>query len=105
METFKVKINGVYISFPSFTMADGNVKDDVITGTRIVKPVYRDYRKKSQLRCINRVKLKSKITTLKKDSIVNTGIKKKCMSCGCPCWRSDVSYCWDCYKYQYFESK
>ena len=50
METITVKRNGVYISFPSFTMADGNVKDDVITGTRIVKPVYRDYRKKSQLR-------------------------------------------------------
>lgn len=31
--------------------------------------------------------------------------RKECMSCGCPCWRSDVSYCWDCYKYQYFESK
>lgn len=31
--------------------------------------------------------------------------KKRCISCGWPCWRSDVSYCWDCYKYQYFESK
>lgn len=31
--------------------------------------------------------------------------KKKCMKCGDSCWRSDVSYCWDCYKYERFESR
>lgn len=31
--------------------------------------------------------------------------QNSCMSCGCPCWRSDVRYCWDCYKYQMYESK
>ncbi|WP_155834105.1 hypothetical protein [Butyrivibrio sp. VCD2006] len=29
----------------------------------------------------------------------------RCMSCGAPCWRCDVWYCWECYKYQYYESK
>lgn len=45
----------------------------------------------------------------KKTSKINSSTAarntKGCMSCGCPCWRSDVRYCWDCYKYQYFESK
>lgn len=31
--------------------------------------------------------------------------KKGCIRCGCDCWRSDVNYCWDCYKYEKFESR
>ncbi|MCQ2495995.1 MAG: hypothetical protein MJ131_05330 [Lachnospiraceae bacterium] len=31
--------------------------------------------------------------------------EKKCICCGDNCWRSDVIYCWDCYKYQNYESK
>ena len=34
---------------------------------------------------------------------INTG--KRCMRCGEACWRSDVNYCWDCYKYEKFESR
>ncbi len=30
---------------------------------------------------------------------------KRCWRCGEPVWRSDVNYCWDCYKYENFESK
>ncbi|WP_155828065.1 hypothetical protein [Butyrivibrio sp. VCB2006] len=32
-------------------------------------------------------------------------VGNRCMSCGGRCWRSDVWYCWECYKYQYYESK
>lgn len=35
----------------------------------------------------------------------NQTIKKKCRKCECDCWRSDVSYCWDCYKYEMYESR
>lgn len=31
--------------------------------------------------------------------------RKKCMRCGADSWRSDVQYCWDCYKYEKFESR
>lgn len=30
---------------------------------------------------------------------------RKCIKCGCDCWRSDVNYCWDCYKYEMYESR
>ena len=49
------------------------------------------------------MKIKVKPTTDGKPKKGNSA--PKCRSCGCPCWRSDVLYCWDCYKYQYFESR
>ncbi len=31
--------------------------------------------------------------------------RRKCMMCNAACWRSDVYYCWECYKYQMYESR
>ena len=40
-----------------------------------------------------------------KNSVKKITPKKSCWSCGRECWRDDVHYCWDCYKYQMFESR
>ena len=30
---------------------------------------------------------------------------EKCWRCNAPVWRDDVNYCWECYKYEMFESR
>ena len=99
-----VKRNGIYISYPSFIMEDGKVKEDLIAGRHVEQSNLHEYRKRKQVRDCDRVKQINKVKT-PSNNIVNTGVKKKCLSCGSPCWRSDVSYCWDCYKYQFYESR
>ena len=39
----------------------------------------------------------------KKITAEQTG--KRCWRCGDPVWRSDLIYCWECYKYEKYESK
>ena len=48
---------------------------------------------------------KVKTTKIVAKKTANSSDKKTCWKCGCPCWRNDVEYCWDCYKYEYYESK
>lgn len=30
---------------------------------------------------------------------------RTCIKCGCSCWRNDVDYCWECYKYEMYEAR
>ena len=47
-----------------------------------------------------------KTTTQKKEKMRtrNTESESKCIKCNCTCWNNKL-YCWDCYKYQMYESK
>ena len=33
------------------------------------------------------------------------GCEKTCVRCGDKCWISKVDYCWECYKYEKYESR
>lgn len=89
METMTIKRNGVYIVFPA--RVNGPFKEEkTSTRKKTVKPVIPMRKKKN----------KQPLQHIEKHSV-----KKKCIHCGDPVWRSDVNYCWDCYKYERFESK
>ena len=112
MDMVTVKRNGVFISFPKFERINGDVRDDVIAGTRVKNTINLSRRnvpsKKNAIAYLNinvgcipqrRKSVMKSVIEIK----ANTG--KLCMRCGESCWRSDVNYCWDCYKYEKFESK
>ena len=87
-----VKRNGVFISFPEFERKNGDVRDDVISGAR----------KKKTVAYFN---VNAGCIPQKPKSVIKVNTGKRCMRCGEACWRSDVNYCWDCYKYEKFESR
>lgn len=87
METMTIKRNGVYIIFPARENAPIK-KDNNVKKRAHVNPIVPS-RKKQVRPYIKPAK----------------NIGKKCIHCGDSVWRSDVSYCWDCYKYEHFESK
>ena len=89
METITIKRNGVYIIFP--VRVEEPLKEQQIPERKKnIQPVITMPKKR---------KIKPKLHIEKHIE------GKKCMHCGEPVWRSDVNYCWDCYKYERFESK
>ena len=111
MET--VKRNGVFISFPEFEREDGEVRDDVIFGSRVSKVISPSKRRNVSVkkRTVAHINVNAGIMLQKQKSVMKSVIEiklntgKHCMRCGALCWRSDVNYCWDCYKYEKFESR
>ena len=106
MDMVTVKRNGVFISFPEFECKNGDVRDDIISGARVSRSMRTSKRsvpnKQKKVAYIN-VNV-GRVPQRPKNVIkINTG--KRCMRCGEACWRSDVNYCWDCYKYEKFESR
>lgn len=104
MEMVTVKRNGIFISFPKLQTRNEETRDDVIAGTLVITTA----RGKKAAQAI-KPNMARKVNTgyiqQKARSIVKIKIGKRCIRCGEECWRSDVSYCWDCYKYENFESK
>ncbi|SCY77373.1 hypothetical protein SAMN02910292_02871 [Lachnospiraceae bacterium XBB2008] len=51
--------------------------------------------------------MKNRYVKIQKPDVVREAKKKirTCLHCNDPCWRADVNYCWECYKYQKFESR
>ena len=90
MEMMTIKRNGIYIIFPA--RVDAPIKEHkILEIKRNIQPV---------------IPLKkNKIRQQPKKPIEKHVVGKKCIHCGDPVWRSDVNYCWDCYKYERFESK
>ena len=112
MDMVTVKRNGVFISFPEFERRNGGVRDDIIAGVRVKNTIIpskrRNVRSKKTAIVFNSnvgSTLQNSKSIMKSviEIKVNTG--KLCMRCGASCWRSDVNYCWDCYKYEKFESR
>lgn len=89
METMTIKRNGVCIIFPA--RINGPFKQEKIpTRKKNIQPVIPMQKKKN----------KQPLHHIEKHNV-----GKKCIHCGDSVWRSDVNYCWDCYKYECFESK
>ena len=92
MSVTTIKRNGVFIIFPTKENAPIKEKIPAPAVHPVLKPqVKQRARRPEQHRPI-----------IRKTPQVNG---KKCWRCGDPVWRSDVNYCWDCYKYENFESK
>lgn len=106
MDMVTVKRNGVFISFPEFERKTGEVRDDVISGSRVSVGI-----SPSKRRTVAHINVNVETMSQRQKSVMKSIIERKvnigkyCMRCGASCWRSDVNYCWDCYKYERFESK
>lgn len=91
--TTTIKRNGVFIIFP--TRENAPIREKAPTPA--IRPVVPP-----------QIKQRVRRPEHHRHSVIrkNPQIKgKKCLRCGEPVWRSDVNYCWDCYKYENFESK
>lgn len=102
-----VKRNGVFISFPEFERKNGDVRDDVISGARVNKSINSSKRRNvpSKKKTVAYFNVNAGCIPQKPKSVIKVNTGKRCMRCGEACWRSDVNYCWDCYKYEKFESR
>lgn len=89
METMTIKRNGIYIIFPA----------------RVDAPIKEQKAPKRKKNTQPVIPMQKKRNTQPKRYVEKRIVGKKCMHCGDPVWRSDVNYCWDCYKYERFESK
>lgn len=90
-----IKRNGVFIIFP--TRESAPIKEKTPAST--IHPALPPHIKQ---------KVKGSQSELHMHSVIRKKTQAKgnrCWHCGEPVWRSDVNYCWDCYKYEYFESK
>lgn len=105
MEMVTVKRNGVFISFPQLITKNQETRDNIIAGTLVMAPA----KEKKPSQIVKPSKARTTVNTgydqQKVRSIIKIRTGRKCMRCGEECWRSDVNYCWDCYKYENFESK
>ena len=85
-----IKRNGVIIIYPDQVSNEEKMKSHV----EVVLP-----------------KIVIKPKTNSKDKKQNKKIKptgcsiRRCIHCGEAVWRSNVSYCWECYKYENYESR
>lgn len=107
-----VKRNGIFISFPELKRKNGDVRDDIITGVRVKNTITPSKRrnvlskKRASVFNSNVASVPQSQKSIMKSVIeINANTGKLCMRCGASCWRSDVNYCWDCYKYEKFESR
>lgn len=113
MDMVTIKRNGVFISFPKFECKNGKVRDDVISGSRVNKTISPSKGRNvpSKKRTFAHINVNAGIIPQRQKSVMNSVIEmnvntgKHCMRCGASCWRSDVNYYWDCYKYEKFESR
>ena len=100
--------NGVFISFPEFECKNGDVRNDIISGARVSRSMRTSKRsvpnKQKKVAYIN-VNVNVGRVPQRPKSVIKINTGKRCMRCGEACWRSDVNYCWDCYKYEKFESR
>ncbi len=94
MEVTTIKRNGVFIIFP--TKENAPIKKNDIPAP-VIQPV-RPLQRKQIIRRPDH----HRRNVVQKRLQVNG---KKCWRCGEPVWRSDVNYCWECYKYENYESK
>lgn len=107
MDMVIVKRNGVFINFPKFECENGDVRDDVISGVRVNKSNNSRKRRNvaSKEKEIAYFKVNVGYMNPRDKRKIKVNTKKHCRRCGEECWRSDVNYCWDCYKYEKFESR
>lgn len=89
METMTIKRNGIYIIFPA----------------RVDAPIKERKSPERKKNTQSVMLMQKKRNNQPKCYVDKHIVGKKCMHCGDPVWRSDVNYCWDCYKYERFESK
>lgn len=89
METMTIKRNGIYIIFPARVNAPIKERKSP-ERKKNIQPVMPMHKKRNNQ---------------PKRYVEKTHCREKCMHCGDPVWRSDVNYCWECYKYERFESK
>ena len=94
MEVTTIKRNGVFIIFP--TRKNAPIKESSPTSITIHPTLPSHIKPK-----VRRPELQRHSGIRKKSQ----GKGDRCWHCGESVWRSDVNYCWDCYKYEYFESK
>lgn len=88
-----IKRNGVFIIFP--TRENAPIKEKTPAST--IHPTLPPHKKQ-----------KVRKPELRRHSVIRKKTQAKgnrCWRCGEPVWRSDVNYCWDCYKYENFESR
>lgn len=90
--TTTIKRNGVFIIFP--TKENAPIKEKIPSPS--IHPVLKPQVKQRVMRPEQHRHIIRKTPQ---------GNVKKCWRCGDLVWRSDVNYCWDCYKYENFESK
>lgn len=93
MEVTTIRRNGVFIIFP--TKENAPIKEN--KPTPVINPALPlPIRQKIQKPEHHRHSVIHKTPQIKGNS---------CWHCGEPVWRNDVNYCWECYKYENFESK
>ena len=100
-----VKRNGVFISFPQLITKNQETRDNVIAGTLVITPAKEKIEPQKVKPNKARITVNTGYVQQKARSIIKFKTGRKCMRCGEACWRTDVNYCWDCYKYENFESK
>ena len=109
MDMITVKRNGIFISFPKFECKNGDVRDNVISGAQVNNAIGPSKRRNvsSKKKPVAYVGVDMGCTPRRTKSVIEMKVntRKRCMKCGELCWRSDVNYCWDCYKYEMFESR
>ena len=93
MSVTTIKRNGVFIIFP--TRENVSIKrNKPIPDTHPVYP--------------SRIKQRDRRPEYHRNSANCKSLQvigKRCWHCSAPVWRNDVNYCWDCYKYENYESK
>ena len=94
-----VKRNSVYIVFPE--KAKSPIKGEVIENE--VKRVSETPKQLNKSQIVKRGISTVRRCVRGKSSIVKVG--KRCMRCGDFNCFYGSSYCWDCYKYEHYESK
>ncbi len=82
--TKTIKRNGVYIILPEVKLCTNN---DILEQKKI-----------------DNNKVRQSIAIKSRQVVAERKIGC-CIRCGDACWRSDVNYCWDCYKYEHYESR
>ena len=99
METITVKRNGVYIVFPKKEKAP--IAGEIVETNRQKLPEIKITVKPSIPPYINRLDRKRAGFCKRQATVLH---EKQCVKCGEKVYHNS-SYCWDCYKYEYFESR
>ncbi len=74
----------------------------VRNGVRITMPVVKKTAASvQQKRAIKQSALRNE----RRSRVKIVPVNRRCMHCGEEIWRSDVYYCWECYKYEKYESR
>lgn len=100
MNTTTVKRNGVYIIFP--TRNDAPIKGEAIVPVKDRTEFKVEVKKDIPVR-INKPK-KKVIENRCCNKPIKVGARKKCIRCGDSVFNNSM-YCWDCYKYEHYESR